>query len=69
MGTGRRSPIAVDLVRRLIDCEARNARVQLIGHSVGGVVAAGYAHRFPKRVASFVNVEGNFTLADAFWSR
>jgi lipase len=33
------------------------------------VIAAGYAHRFPDRVASFVNIEGNFTLADAFWSR
>jgi len=59
----------VDFVRRLIDREARNARVHLIGHSLGGVVAAGYAHQFPDRVASFVNVEGNFTLADAFWSR
>lgn len=27
-----------------------------------------FAHRFPDRVASVINVEGNFTLADAFWS-
>jgi pimeloyl-ACP methyl ester carboxylesterase len=27
-----------------------------------------YAHRYPGDVASFVSVEGNFTLADAFWS-
>jgi lipase len=43
-------------------------RVHLIGHSVGGVVAALVAYRHPERVASFISVEGNFTLADAFWS-
>jgi lipase len=59
----------VECVRRLIDREAEDPRVHLVGHSVGGVIAAAYAHRCPDRVASFVNVEGNFTLADAFWSR
>jgi lipase len=44
------------------------ARVHLVGHSVGAVVAALFAHRWPERVASFVNVEGNFTREDAFWS-
>jgi pimeloyl-ACP methyl ester carboxylesterase len=43
-------------------------RVHLVGHSVGGVVAALFAHRRPHRVVSLVSVEGNFTLADAFWS-
>lgn len=47
---------------------APDARVHLVGHSVGGVIAAAFAHRHPERVASFINVEGNFTLADAFWS-
>lgn len=59
----------VECVHRLIERGAADARVHLVGHSVGGVIAASYAHRFPDRVASFVNVEGNFTLADAFWSR
>lgn len=27
-----------------------------------------FAHRFPNPVASVINVEGNFTLDDAFWS-
>lgn len=58
----------VDFVRRLIDAETPDEPVHLVGHSVGGVIAAGYAHRFPDGVASFVNAEGNFTLADAFWS-
>jgi lipase len=59
----------IDCVREVLDQEAPDERVHLIGHSVGGVIAAGFTHRFPERVASFVNVEGNFTLADAFWSR
>ncbi|MBA3339614.1 MAG: alpha/beta hydrolase [Geodermatophilaceae bacterium] len=43
--------------------------IHLVGHSVGAVIAATYAYQYPDRVASFVNVEGNFTLNDAFWSR
>lgn len=58
----------VEYVRAAIDNEQPNARVHLVGHSVGGVIAASFAHQYPHRVASFVNVEGNFTLSDAFWS-
>jgi pimeloyl-ACP methyl ester carboxylesterase len=58
----------VDYVRTAIDSGLPSTRVHLVGHSVGGVVAALFTHRHPDRVASFVNVEGNFTLADAFWS-
>nr|WP_276583453.1 alpha/beta hydrolase [Pseudomonas sp. RIT-PI-S] len=43
-------------------------RVHLLGHSVGGAVAMLFAHRYPPRVASIINVEGNFSLNDAFWS-
>lgn len=39
-----------------------------VGHSVGGVIASLYAHEHSEEVLSFVNVEGNFTLGDAFWS-
>lgn len=45
-----------------------NEPVHLVGHSVGGVIASLYAHEHSEDVLSFVNVEGNFTLADAFWS-
>jgi pimeloyl-ACP methyl ester carboxylesterase len=43
-------------------------RLYLVGHSVGGVIATVYAHRYPEDVVALINVEGNFTLADAFWS-
>jgi pimeloyl-ACP methyl ester carboxylesterase len=40
----------------------------LVGHSVGGAVAMLFTAAHPERVASIVNVEGNFSLKDAFWS-
>lgn len=43
--------------------------VHLIAHSIGAVWAFTLASRFPALVASVVTVEGNFSLADAFWSR
>ena len=44
------------------------ARAILVGHSTGGAVAMLVAATHPERVSAVVNVEGNFTLADAFWS-
>lgn len=43
-------------------------KVSLVGHSVGGAVSALVAFRYPELVGSYVSVEGNFTLKDAFWS-
>jgi pimeloyl-ACP methyl ester carboxylesterase len=42
--------------------------VHLVGHSVGGAIAALFTHQYPDRVVDLVCVEGNFTLKDAFWS-
>jgi len=41
----------------------------LLGHSVGGAVAMLLAQRQPELVAGVINVEGNFTLNDAFWCK
>lgn len=41
----------------------------LLGHSVGGAIAMLAAEASPERVQGVINVEGNFTLADAFWCR
>ncbi|MHB8296793.1 MAG: alpha/beta fold hydrolase [Acidimicrobiales bacterium] len=54
----------VEHVRALLDDEP----VHMVGHSVGGVLTSLYAHQHPDDVLGLVNVEGNFTLADAFWS-
>ncbi|CAM5455919.1 2-succinyl-6-hydroxy-2,4-cyclohexadiene-1-carboxylate synthase [Streptomyces afghaniensis] len=58
----------VDYLLAAVDRTAPSKPMHLVGHSVGGVIAAAFAHRFPERTASFVDVEGNFTLQDAFWS-
>jgi pimeloyl-ACP methyl ester carboxylesterase len=51
-----------------VDAVSRHEPVHLIAHSVGAVYAFTLAARYPEKVASIVNVEGNFSLADAFWS-
>jgi pimeloyl-ACP methyl ester carboxylesterase len=40
----------------------------LLGHSMGGAVAMLVADQWPELVSGLINVEGNFTLKDAFWS-
>lgn len=47
---------------------SRREPVHLIAHSVGAVYAFTLAASYPEKVASIVTVEGNFSLADAFWS-
>ena len=42
--------------------------VHVVGHSAGGAVAVMLALLHPRLVRSVTSVEGNFTLADAFWS-
>jgi len=44
------------------------APVWLLGHSMGGAMAMLTADRHPDLVGGIINVEGNFTLKDAFWS-
>jgi pimeloyl-ACP methyl ester carboxylesterase len=48
---------------------APSTPVWLLGHSMGGAVAMLAADRRPELVRAIINVEGNFTLKDAFWSR
>ncbi|MBU0705293.1 MAG: alpha/beta fold hydrolase [Chloroflexi bacterium] len=43
--------------------------VWLLGYSMGGAVAMLVADQRPERVAGIINVEGNFTLKDAFWAQ
>jgi lipase len=43
-------------------------RVNLVGHSIGAVYAFTMADESPELIATVTTVEGNFSLADAFWS-
>ncbi|MDF0729222.1 alpha/beta hydrolase [Pseudomonas entomophila] len=61
-------PAQVEHLRQVLEESAPGDRVHLLGHSVGAVVAMLYACRYPSTVASVINVEGNFSLRDAFWS-
>lgn len=44
-----------------------NKPVWLLGHSVGGAIATLFASKHPEIVKGIINVEGNFSLNDAFW--
>jgi pimeloyl-ACP methyl ester carboxylesterase len=57
---------AAMLARVLHDGIGRPAWV--LGHSVGGIVAMLLADLVPDLVRGVINVEGNFTLKDAFWT-
>ncbi|GLU33429.1 alpha/beta hydrolase [Trinickia caryophylli] len=58
----RQAAYVVRYLREQVD-----APCVLLGHSVGGAVAMLAAALDPDRVLGIINVEGNFTLADAFW--
>ena len=57
----------VDHVTRSI-VELTDHPVWLLGHSMGGAIVMLLADRHPGLVRGVINVEGNFTLKDAFWS-
>lgn len=49
--------------------ELPDEKVWLLGHSMGGAVAVLAADRRPGRIRGIINVEGNLTEKDTFWSR
>ncbi len=56
----------VDYLRQFVESQASGPS-WLLGHSVGGAVVNLFAAQYPNLVAGVVNVEGNFTIKDAFW--
>lgn len=44
-------------------------RFHLVGHSMGGLASLMLAHSHPRRVLSFVDIEGNIAPEDCFLSR
>lgn len=59
----------VQALREHVQSRHPGSRVHLVAHSIGAVYAFALADRFPELVDSVITVEGNFSLADAFWSR
>ncbi len=59
----------VGQLRETVEQRHDGEPIHLVAHSVGAVFAFEFAHRHPELVLSIVDVEGNFTLADAFWSQ
>jgi lipase len=55
-------------VHRLVIEHYGAGPVHLLGHSMGGAIAPLFAAAHPHLVATIIDVEGNFTLKDAFWS-
>jgi pimeloyl-ACP methyl ester carboxylesterase len=55
-------------VHRLVTEHFGGGPVHLLGHSMGGAIAPLFASAHPHLVATIVDVEGNFTIKDAFWS-
>lgn len=77
LGYGRHTDVGVDRltlaaqadhVAGRID-ELPNERIWLLGHSMGGAVAVLAADLRGDRVCGIINVEGNLTEKDTFWSR
>ncbi|WP_175882559.1 alpha/beta hydrolase [Burkholderia sp. BCC0044] len=61
-------PFFVETALNVID-RMGFARFHVVGHSMGGLTALMLAHRYPQRVLSFVDIEGNLAPEDCFLSR
>jgi len=58
----------VAALRAHVEDRHRGEPVVLVGHSIGAVYTFALADEAPELISSVVSVEGNFSLADAFWS-
>lgn len=56
------------LLKSLIETYSPVNRVVLVAHSLGGIIATKVALKLENKVHCYINVEGNLTQADAFYS-
>lgn len=58
----------VEITKILLD-QLKISDIIIIGHSLGGLVGLLLAEKYPEKVTSFINIEGNLDSADCFFSR
>lgn len=61
-------PFLLATAERMLDAAGVD-RFHLVGHSMGGLTALLLADRYPDRVLSFTDIEGNLAPEDCFLSR
>ncbi|MBI2342480.1 MAG: alpha/beta fold hydrolase, partial [Deltaproteobacteria bacterium] len=59
---------SAELLKKLIRKFSPQNPVILVAHSLGGLIATKLALSLGKKISGYVNVEGNFTSADCFFS-
>ncbi|MEO1057743.1 MAG: alpha/beta hydrolase [Actinomycetota bacterium] len=63
------APLTLDRAATLVATEICDADASIVvGHSVGSIVASLAAGQLDNRVTSLISLEGNLTLADAYFS-
>ncbi|WP_370283399.1 alpha/beta fold hydrolase [Ramlibacter sp. WS9] len=61
-------PFLVETVLAMLEKQGYE-RFHLVGHSMGGLTALMLANKYPQRILSLVNIEGNLDPQDCFLSR
>ncbi|MEM6255768.1 MAG: alpha/beta hydrolase [Cyanobacteria bacterium P01_D01_bin.156] len=61
-------PFLVKTALKVLD-HFKIGRFHLVGHSMGGLTALMFAHQYPNRILTFVDIEGNIAPEDCFLSR
>jgi pimeloyl-ACP methyl ester carboxylesterase len=56
-----------DFVNQFLEQNHIQEPCWLLGHSVGGAIVNLFTEKYPEKVKGIINVEGNFSLQDAFW--
>ena len=56
------------LLGQIIRAECGNAPIAIVAHSMGGLIGTWLCQQFGDQVACYVNLEGNLTEADSYFS-
>ena len=59
---------SADLLVSLIEEVSKKRSIYLVAHSLGGIVGTWVCQKLSERIKGFVNIEGNLTRSDAFFS-